>query len=86
MEKFEFVCNFRVSGHMKLQKDFLDNTCLGQAHALEKRRVSSTLSHYQHYQLFNLLGVVHNCQHLCISTESNRGGGGSEASVLFLKC
>ena len=33
-----------------------------------------------------LLGVVHNCQHLCISTESTRGGGGSEASVLFLKC
>ena len=32
------------------------------------------------------LGVVHNCQHLCISTESTRGGGGSEASVLFFKC
>ena len=27
------------------------------------------------------LGVVHNCQHLCIRTE---GGGGHDASVLFL--
>ena len=32
------------------------------------------------------LGVVHNCQHVCISTESTRREGGSEASVLFLKC
>ena len=33
-------------------------------------------------------GVVHNyCHHLCIRTESTKGeGGGSEASVLFLKC
>ena len=35
------------------------------------------------------LGVVHNCQHLPISTESTNlggGGGGEGASVLFLKC
>ena len=34
-------------------------------------------------------GVVHNCQHLPISTESTNlggGGGGEGASVLFLKC
>ena len=31
-----------------------------------------------------LLGVVHNCQHLCIRTERTEGGGGYDASVLFL--
>ena len=38
---------------------------------------------------FDPLGVVHNCQHLPISTESTNlggGGGGEGASVLFLKC
>ena len=30
------------------------------------------------------LGVVHNCQHLCIRTERTEGGGGHDASVLFL--
>ena len=35
-----------------------------------------------------LIGVVHNCQHLPTSTESNLGGGRGlrPASVLFLKC
>ena len=36
-----------------------------------------------------ILGVVHNCQHLPISTESTNlggGGGGEGASVLFFKC
>ena len=30
------------------------------------------------------LGFVHNCQHLCIRTERTEGGGGHDASVLFL--
>ena len=34
--------------------------------------------------MFASLGVVHNCQHLCIRTERTEGGGGHDASVLFL--
>ena len=33
---------------------------------------------------FVRLGVVRNCQHLCIRTEHTEGGGGHDASVLFL--
>ena len=41
----------------------------------------------RHNSINICLGVVHNCQHLPISTEStNLGGGGEGASVLFLKC
>ena len=29
------------------------------------------------------LGVVHNCQHLCISTESTRGEGGPRPAYYF---
>ena len=29
------------------------------------------------------LGVVHNCQHLCISTESTRGGGVRGQRTIF---
>ena len=34
--------------------------------------------------VLHYLGVVHNCQHLWIRTERMEGGGGHDASVLFL--
>ena len=49
--------------------------------------MSATTQH-RCMRLLSALGVVHNCQHLPISTESTNlggGGGGEGASVLFFK-